>query len=57
MSQCILVTDDCCMGLVWDDQLFVDVALPFGLRSAPKIFNVMVADALEYVIREKGVGS
>ena len=28
----------------WDGQLYIDPMLPFGLRSAPKIFNV-VADA------------
>ena len=44
------------LGMMWDGQLFVDVALPFGLRSAPKIFNA-VADALAFVIRHnyKGV--
>ena len=43
------------LGMVWDDQLFVDTVLPFGLRSAPMIFNA-VADALEFIIRELGVG-
>ena len=37
-----------------DGRLFVDTTLPFGLRSAPIIFNA-VAEALAYVIREKGV--
>ena len=39
------------LGMMWDGQLFVDVALPFGLRSAPNA----VADALAFVIRHKGV--
>ena len=43
------------LGMVWDDQLFVDTVLPFGLRSAPMIFNA-VADALEYMIKKRGVG-
>ena len=43
------------LGMIWKDQLYVDTALPFGLRSAPKIFNA-VAEALAYMIREKGVG-
>jgi len=30
------------------DRLFVDAALPFGLRSAPKIFMAL-ADATEWV--------
>ena len=44
------------LGMVWDDSLFVDSALPFGLRSAPKIFNAL-ADALEWLIRQEGVES
>ena len=31
----------------------MDAALPFGLRSAPKIFNV-VADVLEWIMVEQG---
>ena len=34
----------------------MDTALPFGLRSAPKIFNV-VADALMWVLQQSGVRS
>ena len=33
---------------------FVDSVLPFGLRSAPKIFTAL-ADALEWVVRRAGV--
>ena len=25
--------------MLWRDQLYIDMALPFGLRSAPKIFK------------------
>ena len=25
----------------WNDSIFVDSMLPFGLRSAPKVFNVI----------------
>ena len=42
------------LGMVWEGQLYVDVVLPFGLRSAPKIFNA-VADALAFIIGERGV--
>ncbi len=35
-------------------QLFVDRVLPFGLRSAPKIF-MAVADAMEFMLREREV--
>ena len=37
-------------GMVWEDQLYVDTVLPFGLRSAPKIFTA-IADAAEWVAR------
>ena len=37
------------LGMIWKGQLFVDTALPFGLRSAPMIFNAM-AEALAYMI-------
>ena len=39
----------------WRDGVYVDTCLPFGLRSAPKIFTA-VADGLEWVVRKKGVG-
>ena len=42
------------LGIVWRGELFVDTALPFGLRSAPKIFTA-VADALQFILQEKGV--
>ena len=42
------------LGMVWNGQLFVYTALPFGLRSAPMILNA-VAEALAYMIRQKGV--
>ena len=31
----------------WNNQVYIDPMLPFGLRSAPKIFNA-VADALHW---------
>ena len=37
------------LGMRWQDRLFVDACLPFGLRSAPRIFND-TADALEWMI-------
>ena len=41
------------LGMCWRNCLFVDKALPFGLRSAPNIFNA-VADALEWVLKSRG---
>ena len=42
------------LDIQWNGNLYVDCMLPFGLRSAPKIFNA-VADALEWCIAQKGV--
>lgn len=45
----------------WDSYIFIDTAiyllthvLPFGLRSAPKLFNIM-ADLLAWILQEQGV--
>lgn len=38
------------LGMKWRGQFFVDLALPFGLRSAPYIFTA-VADMVEWIIR------
>lgn len=37
----------------WRDKVFVDTCLPFGLHSAPKIFNA-TAYVLEWIIANKG---
>ena len=42
------------LGMRWKGDTYVDAKLPFGLRSAPKIFNA-VADALEWCIASEGV--
>jgi len=42
------------LGLQWGGAVYVDTALPFGLRSAPKIFTA-VADAVEWILRSEGV--
>jgi len=42
------------LGMQWGGAVYVDAALPFGLRSAPKIFTA-VADAVEWILRSEGV--
>ena len=37
------------LGMRWRDKFYVDLALPFGLRSAPGIFNT-VADLFEWIL-------
>ena len=47
-------TDRHLLGMRWKDYTFVDTCLPFGLRSAPKLFNVL-ADLLTSVLTRQGV--
>ena len=42
------------LGVTWAGQTYLDRALPFGLRSAPKIFNA-IADALAWGLFCNGV--
>ena len=35
--------------------MYVDMQVPFGLRSAPKIFTAM-ADSLEWTAKRRGIG-
>ena len=46
--------DDCpLLGMKWQDKVFVDKALPFGLRSAPLIFTAL-ADCLQWIMQRRG---
>ena len=42
------------LGMQWKGQLYIDTCLPFGLRSAPRIFTAL-ADMLEWCTKEQGV--
>ena len=42
------------LGMNWDESLYLDAALPFGLRSAPKIFSA-VADSLLWILAQRGL--
>ena len=41
------------LGMKWKNKYYIDLALPFGLRSAPKIFTKF-ADVLEYLLSRVG---
>ena len=41
------------LGMAWKGEVFVDTAVPFGLRSAPKVFTAL-ADGLEWILRARG---
>ena len=47
-------SDRLLLGMSWRNSLYIDTALPFGLRSAPKIFNA-VADALMWILESRGI--
>ena len=42
------------LGMRWKGEFYFDTRLPFGLRSAPKIFSA-VADALQWAFQRRGV--
>ena len=42
------------LGIYWQQKYYVDCCLPFGLRSAPYIFNTY-AEALEWILRNHGI--
>ena len=46
--------DQSLLGVRWMGTVYIDKVLPFGLRSAPKIFTA-VADALQWILIQKGV--
>ena len=54
MMLSILPDDQNLLGVQWKDERYTDGALPFGLRSAPKIFSA-VADALQWILTKKGI--
>ena len=42
------------LGICWNECVYMDRMLPFGLRSAPKIFTA-VADALQWILNSLGM--
>ena len=46
--------DRCFLGVSWQGSVYVDCQLPFGLATAPAIFNAL-AEALEWILKSRGV--
>jgi len=42
------------LAMNWDGNLYIETLLPFGLRSAPKLFNIL-AELLSWILTQKGV--
>ena len=47
-------TDRHLLGMEWHNSIYLDTCLPFGLRSAPKLFNIL-ANLLEWITSKRGV--
>ena len=41
------------LGMEWEEYVYIDKALPFGLRSAPIVF-MAVADGQQWIMRKNG---
>ena len=48
--------DQFLLRVQWEGIVYTDRALPFGLRSAPKIFSA-VTDALHWILVQKGINN
>ena len=42
------------LAVEWANRIYIDKALPFGLRSAPKIFSAM-PDAIQWILWHHGI--
>ena len=42
-------------GMRWRDKVYVDKVLPFGLRSAPKVYNAVADAVLWILIKHDGI--
>ena len=42
------------LGMKWRGNVYIDHCIPFGLRSAPKLFNIL-ADLLAWIMENAGV--
>jgi hypothetical protein len=42
------------LAMEWKGDVYIDTCLPFGLRSAPKLFNLL-ADLIEWILLHHGV--
>ena len=42
------------LGIEWREFIYVDNCLPFGLGSAPRLFNIL-AELLSWIVKSKGV--
>jgi len=48
------VADRHLLAMRWNNQIYIDTCLSFGLQSAPKLFNVL-ADLLSWILIQQGI--
>ena len=46
--------DQFLLAVEWANRIYIDKALPFGLRLAPKIFSA-IADAIQWILQHHGI--
>ena len=51
---CVHPADRHLLAMEWQSTVYIDTCLPFGLRYAPKLFNIL-ADLLEWILLNQGV--
>ena len=49
-------TDRHLVAMEWEGKLYIDTCLPFGLCSAPKLFNILT-DFLEWILVDQGAST
>ena len=42
------------LGIQWEDSIYIDRMLPFGLRSAPKVFSA-IANTLQWILIQQDI--
>ena len=50
-------SDQRLLGVFWQNNIYIYKALPFGLRSSPKKISALTADAMMWVLNDRGVSA
>ena len=50
-------SDQKLLGVFWQNNIYIYKALPFGLRSSPNNFSALTADAMMWILNDRGVSA